>query len=496
MRNLKRLIPLFVVSFALCLSACGGGPTVNNNLPVFSDRDAVSFDRTVYRKNDLTLQMENPHVIYADQGVGEGYYIMYGDKTEAGAGAISVFRSKNLSDWTAAGVAFAPLRTSWVKNDCSSPMVVFDDAEKLYYMYYSAVGNTTEREASGIGVAVSASPYGPFTEFEGVDSDGRVIKAEEQTIDINRPLSLPDNVRPQMQDPYLFSAEDAMYLYFSDGRDIWVVEMADYVTPRFSTLKKVTEYAKAEVNGAAFDTDGDDISVSPSVIRLGDKYALTYSTGKGENYSVCYAYSDSPADGFKKQGVLLEASYNAGANGGHSIIEAGGKYAIAYSAADGDRAAGVCFDRVTVSERLQATATRKLMPALLCDNLAKGAKIAESDGAGLTAVTDDDPSTSVALTNGSRALTFVFADYVSLNALFVAADADAIDKIVLRTDKTNLDAFNGYEFDGSVVINGLTLNGGAAFAQFIRLNVKEVRFEFSSGSDCRIADMYLLSSAV
>lgn len=496
MRSLKRLILLIVaLSFALSLSACAGGPAVNNNLPVFSDRDATNFDRTVYRKNDLTLQMENPHVIYADQGVGEGYYILYGDKTEAGAGAISVFKSKNLSDWTAAGVAFAPLRTSWVKGDCFSPMVIYDDAEKLYYMYYSALGNTTERQASGIGVAVSVSPYGPFTEFEGVDSDGRWIKAEEQTIDINRPLSLPDNIRPQMRDPYLFTTQDAMYLYFSDGRDIWVVEMADYVTPRFATLKKVTEYAKTEVNGAAFDADRDDLSVSPSVIRLGNKYALTYSTGKGENHAVCYAYSDSPAGGFTKQGALLEVPYNVGANGGHSIIEEGGKYAIAYSAADEDRA-GVCFDRVTAAERLQATATRSLMPALLCDNLAKSAKVAESDGVGFAALTDNDPSTSVSLASDSRTVTFVFADYVSLNALFVEADAGMIDKIVLRTDKTNLDAFNGYAFDGTVVINGPAFNGGAAFAQFVRLNVREVRFEFSSESQCRIADIYLLSSAV
>ena len=117
-------------------------------------------DRTPAISNPLDIDFGDPYVLLAS----DGRYYMYG--TGIVKDGFCCYSSDNLADWEFEGQVYkADKDTSWGTACFWAPEVYEKDGR--YYMFYSAdwrenPGN--ELENFRIGVAVSDSPEGPFTD--------------------------------------------------------------------------------------------------------------------------------------------------------------------------------------------------------------------------------------------------------------------------------------------------------------------------------------------
>ncbi|MDL5200124.1 family 43 glycosylhydrolase [Streptomyces sp. ALI-76-A] len=157
-----------------------------------------------------------------------------------------------------------------------------------YYFYFSADAN--------IGVAVSDSPTGPFTDPLG------------------RPLLKAGQLPGQMIDPAVFTDDDGTsYLYFGNGR-AYVVPLNDDMTS--IDTSKIKDITPSGYNEGTF------------VIKRKGTYYFTWSENdtRDENYRVAYATGPSPTGPWTKHGVILEKDLSLGIKGPghHSVVDVPG----------------------------------------------------------------------------------------------------------------------------------------------------------------------------
>ncbi|AGA78999.1 glycoside hydrolase family 43 protein [Echinicola vietnamensis] len=130
-----------------------------------SDEEGTEGDET-----DMASMYANPlDVAFGDPYIlndGDGNYFMYGTGGGAEDG-FAAYSSDNLVDWKFEGQVYrGNTEDSWASKFFWAPEVYKIDGK--YYMFFSAqwkVNPTNEEENFMIGVAVSDSPTGPFTEM-------------------------------------------------------------------------------------------------------------------------------------------------------------------------------------------------------------------------------------------------------------------------------------------------------------------------------------------
>jgi arabinoxylan arabinofuranohydrolase len=213
-----------------------------------------------------------------------------------------VFSSDDLVNWQDHGVALHVNDISWA-NALYAPDCVQSPADGKYYLYFPDSG-------SGIGVAVSDSPEGPFVDAIGAP--------------------LIDNTTPGVVDvewvfdPMCFIDDDnEVYLYFGGGMP---------GTGDNARVIRLNSDMTSLKDASATTIVAPDYFEAPFMHKRNGKYYFSYST-TFENHSaeIDYMMSDNPISGFVYQGTILEnPPHNNNDNNHHSIAEFNGLWYIFY----------------------------------------------------------------------------------------------------------------------------------------------------------------------
>ncbi|HUQ61961.1 family 43 glycosylhydrolase [Lentzea sp.] len=215
---------------------------------------------------------------------GDTYYIYATtDGFDGWSGTrFSAWSSKNLVDWTDEGVVLdlGP-GVSWADRNAWAPAIVERDGR--YYFYFCA-------EAK-IGVAVSDSPTGPFT-------------------DSGHPLVAANPNGGQAIDPAVFvDGSGRPYLYWGNG-EAYVVplnnDMISYDAGKVTRITGLTDFREGLF-----------------MVERKGTYYLSWSVDdtRSEDYRVAYATAPSPTGPFTNRGLVLSKDTRLGIRGtGHSSM--------------------------------------------------------------------------------------------------------------------------------------------------------------------------------
>ena len=148
----------FLIATALCIMACSGGSDEqpdgpgngNGNGGGGSTPNPVSFSNPIVGK-----QLPDPTIIHA----ADGNFYLY--VTQQDNIYIPIYKSTNMTQWTYAGAAFLQ-KPNWQPDTrLWAPDINYINGK--YVLYYT-LGHWDLPKNSCIGVAVSDSPVGPFTD--------------------------------------------------------------------------------------------------------------------------------------------------------------------------------------------------------------------------------------------------------------------------------------------------------------------------------------------
>lgn len=346
-----------------------------------------SYDKTLFYKNDFSLDGADPGAIYCTKEMNEqwgGYFYVYvtGDKrTENGNHvAYKCYRSADLSNWETIGQAgegysMTVNEDDWAEKFFWAPEVIFNPKDKKFYMYFSASSHlatpTSEYTAneedkwSGLylSVAVSETPAGPFVMVSsedcegGVNANGDVISRFNPVFNFERKMNIGHTWSAIDISPF-FAPDGNMYIYFAKHVDafhkgicIYGMRMKDMISPDYETLTQLTypSVKKVENKPGCVDeiTEGEfirdgGVNEGPFMTYHNGYYYLTYSPfGFGSReYSIMQAVSKSPLGPFDKVareignpslGINETNDYMAG-TGHHNFAYADGEIIAVYHA--------------------------------------------------------------------------------------------------------------------------------------------------------------------
>ncbi|MBW8864165.1 MAG: family 43 glycosylhydrolase, partial [Verrucomicrobia bacterium] len=230
---------------------------------------------------------------HADPYIGylAGQYWIY--PTSEDTKSFHAFSSSNLVDWVDQGEVFNLSQSSWATNGYGwAPCVVYFKGN--YYFYY-AMGGAAGWQDSKIGVAVGASPTGPF-------------------VDIGVPLTVSQTSSPHIEaiDPMVFFDTDGKaYLYYggSGGANLGIRQLNTNDMASFSgSLNVVTP---ANFTEAAFMSKRNGV------------YYISYSNGNWQTntYNVRYATGNSPMGPWTYAGQILTSDSLHKGPGSHAFLQ-------------------------------------------------------------------------------------------------------------------------------------------------------------------------------
>ena len=282
--------------FRLVASVCGGCPegTVRG-----ADETVTTSAVTTY-VNPVYGGLADPMIL--DDG---GTYYAYGTGER-----FPMARSTDLVHWQSIPPAMTA-RPTWVPSAPAgwnpwAPSVLHNEpacpGSACYVMYYTALNTTLEPDVNCIGVAIAASPAGPFTDTGMLDTEPSARDAA------GRPIGCGDDAGHSNIDaaPFVDAATGKANLYFSTGREpsrawrrtISVVELTADRLKAAGPRRPLFTYTQP--------WEGDVVE-GPWMVRRDETYYLFYSGGTFTNatYGLGYAYGASPSGPFVKDVQLL-----------------------------------------------------------------------------------------------------------------------------------------------------------------------------------------------
>ncbi|OHB64856.1 MAG: alpha-N-arabinofuranosidase [Planctomycetes bacterium RBG_13_60_9] len=210
-----------------------------------------------------------------------------------------VFSSENLADWKDHGVIVSQNDVDWVDPTSYSmwaPDCVFKNGK--YYFYFpararaGAAGGRGRR--SGIGVAVSDKPYGPF---------------KPETAPIEGALGI---------DPCVLTDKDGTaYLYYSMKR-VFVARLTDNMLELDSKPEVIQNLPTA------------GLIEGPFVFERNGIYYLTYPHVQNKTERLEYATGSNPMGPFEQKGVIMDESPSGCWTNHPSIVEYKGQWYLFY----------------------------------------------------------------------------------------------------------------------------------------------------------------------
>lgn len=269
------------------------------------------YNHSLFYQNDMLFDAADISVLYIDEGEESGYFYAYATSDSIGAYGFLAWRSKDLVNWQSMGLAFEPQPGTWGTRLYWAPEVIYNNGK--YYMYYTAADNlafnATGKE--NIGLAVADSPAGPFVQWTGTTQDGRTVGMNDVFLDLTQFSDHKDwktaNRRAIDAAPFL-DDDGKLYLYFvavgGGENSIWGLEMKDWFSPDYSTLKYLAKPRYYTPGGQPMPAEitGNDVNEGPFMVKHDGKYYLTYNPNgyRFAEYAVSQAISDEPLGEFVK----------------------------------------------------------------------------------------------------------------------------------------------------------------------------------------------------
>jgi hypothetical protein len=282
MKKTLRIVTLtLVIAFMLSSASFADNPAIKTMFT--ADPAALVHNGTVYM-----------YTGYDETPEGQDGYTMNDWK---------VFSSTDMINWTDHGTALSVHDFSWVKGDAWASEAIYRNGK--FYWYISAEHNSIPGKA--IGVAVSDSPTGPFT-----DALGHALITNNMT---SSSISWDDI------DPTVFIDDDGQaYLYWGNT-NLYYVELNNDMTSYNGSINSVP------ITQEAF---GPSFTEAPYLHKHNGLYYLSYAAGWPE--SISYSTSTSPTGPWTYQGVIQPSIPTSGTihqsinefNGEHYFISHNG----------------------------------------------------------------------------------------------------------------------------------------------------------------------------
>lgn len=202
------------------------------------------------------------------------------------------FSSPDLLHWTKHNRILDTTMVKWAKRAIWAPAII--EKEDRYYLFFGANDIQSNDEVGGIGVAVSNSPEGPFTDY------------------LQKPLIDKFYNGAQPIDQFVFKDNDQYYLIYGGWKHCNIAKLKNDFTGFIpfedsTTFKEITPENYVE---------------GPFMFKRNGKYYFMWSEGDwtGPDYSVAYAIADSPYGPFKRVGKILQQNSKVATGAGHHSI--------------------------------------------------------------------------------------------------------------------------------------------------------------------------------
>ena len=352
---------------ALLLTACNGmgDPFTSSNKNV--EVTDVALTKSAYCNPIIRLKDDKGRIIYGgDPAVyvdGDTVYLYTGhdmstdkevEERSYHIPEYLCYSSKDLKTWNPEGVVMNMHDVEWAKDSksawASQVIKHYDEAAKkdLYYLYFCS-WDKTSRGKQSIGVAVSESPTGPFTDIGEPIVRGIVTKPETSAWNDIDPTVWVDSDESGNEKRYLAWGNGKFFICelnpdmisvkdqngdgkISAGRDL---DSGDILT----TLKGFTSYTEAPWLYRRKDADGN---------YYGDYY-LFYASEWRESMAYSTA-SDPMADEWSGSTIFMKPTATCNTNH-EAIFDFGGKTYMMYH--DGALPAGNGYRRSACLQELK-----------------------------------------------------------------------------------------------------------------------------------------------
>ncbi len=533
---MKKYLPI-LLALTTCLTGCN---SLQNQLSFVYFDKRNEFDTSLFYGNVQTMKGADPSLIWVDKNqdpVEGGYYYAYITANST----INAWRTKDMTNWQNLGAVFRPdLDDFWGDNNFWAPAVIYDQEEKLYYMYYSGQWKKYDSQFKShyISVAKSSSPAGPFTE---------VVSNDEPCINFNKmPKDHPlyeHHSGDQFEngyfasidaEPFVDPVDNQLYLLLTHdigagytSSQTYIMKMNSYVDPDYSSIKWISQTGVTSIGGSETIDEGK-VNEGPYMFYNNGYYYLTYSvnTYNEPSYQVRQAISTSPTGPFRKipvdKGGVIITTDGLGtytnSSGHHSFIKVGDELFISYHTflndSDISEARKIRFDRVSFVVNEDGlpliyangpTVTLQPLPSAVSGykNIAPSAHIEASNvhensdiywlNDGTLKIHDNSIVDECEFNNGKSVISLTFDDYQTIKAIMVYNSNDfyktfkEIDNIRLYIKKDGVETvsdtgvipFNYHEYSLIDQDYKTVFAGASSTIEFNDLEVNKIEITVS-----------------
>lgn len=533
---MKKYLPI-LLALTTCLTGCN---SLQNQLSFVYFDKRNEFDTSLFYGNVQTMKGADPSLIWVDRNqdpVEGGYYYAYITANST----INAWRTKDMTNWQNLGAVFRPdLDDFWGDNNFWAPAVIYDQEEKLYYMYYSGQWKKYDSQFKShyISVAKSSSPVGPFTE---------VVSNNEPCINFNKmPKDHPlyeFHSGDQFEngyfasidaEPFIDPVDNQLYLLLTHdigagytSSQTYIMKMNSYVDPDYSSIKWISQTGVTSIGGSETIDEGK-VNEGPYMFYHNGYYYLTYSvnTYNEPSYQVRQAISTSPTGPFRKipvdKGGVIITTDGLGtytnSSGHHSFIKVGDELFISYHTflndSDISEARKIRFDRVSFVVNEDGlpliyangpTVTLQPLPSAVSGykNIAPSAHIEASNvhensdiywlNDGTLKIHDNSIVDECEFNNGKSVISLTFDDYQTIKAIMVYNSNDfyktfkEIDNIRLYLKKDGIETvsdtgvipFNYHEYSLIDQDYKTVFAGASSTIEFNDLEVNKIEITVS-----------------
>ncbi len=348
-----RLLPALL---CLCLIAC--------NLQKKAET------KTSIVTNPIPLKLGDPYLLHAS----DGRYYMYGTSLADG---FEAFVSDDLIQWDSCGQVYRGGDSSQWNIDCFWAPEVYERQGKFYLFYSSNYREnpTNEGENFKIGVAVSDSPAGPFTDLY----DRPIFNPPYPIIDANvffddeqgkcylyfsrccYKHSVDSEIADSLREAGVFQEIEESWVYGVELKPDFSGVIGEPVLLLCPPKELSDSQSEWESRSATHGEVNRRWTEGSFLLREGDIYYIMYSANHygGQYYAVGYATSDNPLGPFTKaeNNPVLQENVSCGGQvmgTGHNMVLAmpdGQRYCVYHGRmADNPDERVVLIDKLNIDE--------------------------------------------------------------------------------------------------------------------------------------------------